>query len=71
MPELLIQAAVTAALTLLIKGWVYLYGMWISWWLAALIAAVFVFGGWAVLRDNGRPSAFSTIRAWWQKRTIP
>lgn len=52
MGELLIRLLMTAAFTLLIKGVVALFHYSIAWWLALVIAAVFVFGGWLILVDT-------------------
>lgn len=49
MGEFLIQLALSAVLTLLIKGGVALFDHWIAWWLAALIALVVVFGGFLLI----------------------
>jgi hypothetical protein len=51
MTELLLKLLVSAAIMLLIKGGVALFGHWIAWWLAAVIALVLVFGGWLILGD--------------------
>jgi hypothetical protein len=47
--EFVAKLAVSALLTLLIKGGVALFGHWIAWWLAAVIALVVVFGGWLII----------------------
>jgi hypothetical protein len=50
--EFVAKLAVSALLTLLIKGGVALFGHWIAWWLAALIALVVVFGGWLIIVNS-------------------
>lgn len=52
MNEFVAKLAVSALLALLIKGGVALFGHWIAWWLAALIALVVVFGGWLIIVDS-------------------
>jgi hypothetical protein len=47
--EFLIKVAVSAVLTLLIKGGVALANHSIHWLLAAGIALVLVFGGWLII----------------------
>jgi hypothetical protein len=56
--ELLAKLAGTVLLTLLIKGGVALFQHSIASWLAALIAAVVVFGGVLILEDGD-------ISSWW------
>lgn len=51
MTEFLTKLAVSAVLTLLIKGGVALADHWIAWWLAAAIALVVVFGGWLIITN--------------------
>jgi hypothetical protein len=51
MSEFLIKLALSAVLTLLIKGGVALFDHWIAWWLAALISLVVVFGGWLIVTN--------------------
>jgi Flp pilus assembly protein protease CpaA len=50
--EFVAKLLVSALFTLLIKGGVALFGHWIAWWLAALIALVVVFGGFLFLGDS-------------------
>ncbi len=52
MNEFVAKLAVSALLALLIKGGVALFGHWIAWWLAALIALAVVFGGWLIIVDS-------------------
>lgn len=52
MAELLVKLAVSALLTLLIKGGVALFNHWIAWWLAAVISLAVVFGGWLIFIDG-------------------
>lgn len=52
MSEFVAKLAVSAVITLLIKGGVALFGHWIAWWLAALIALVVTFGGWLIISDT-------------------
>lgn len=43
------NVAISALLTLVIKGGVALFHHSITWWLAAVIALVLVFGGWLII----------------------
>ena len=53
MNEFLARLIVSAVLTLIIKGVVALFEHSITWWLAALIALVVVFGGWLIIDSDG------------------
>lgn len=52
MNELFAKLALSAVLTLIVKGVVAMFDHSIAWWLAALIALVVVFGGWLILVDS-------------------
>jgi hypothetical protein len=54
MAEFLAKLLVSAAFTLLIKGGVAVFGHWIAWWLAAVIALVVVFGGFFLITNADR-----------------
>lgn len=51
MAEFFAKLLLSAVVTLLIKGGVALFHHSIAWWLAALIALVFVFGGWLIITN--------------------
>ncbi len=51
MTEFFAKLLLYAVVTLLIKGGVALFDHSIAWWLAGLIALVFVFGGWLIITN--------------------